>query len=202
MRIMPKKFFVILIILIIFALTCFYFVDFKQITYNNKITYSPESIFITSFSPKLIFPIKPSKELTKKCKVFLPNKQPSVLIDGERYPKHVPLHHNHSINFSCLNKNRNINNKRILLWTSFQGLPIKNDLEDLIFKQNSKDVFDQLRCPVNNCELTLNRSKVQDSAIVLFHLRNEINGWPTFRHPSQRWVRILLLIHTREKRNG
>ena len=122
------------------------------------------------------------------CNVFESKKQSRVLIDGEIYPKHVPLHHNNSINFACLNQSRNIGNKRILLWNSFHGEPLKNDLFKLIHVSKSSEVFDLLRCPVNNCELTLKRSKLNESSLVLFHLRAEIYQWPAYRPENQRWV--------------
>jgi hypothetical protein len=125
------------------------------------------------------------------CNAISPQTQPSVFIDGERYPKHVPWHHNDSINFTCLNENRVIGKKRILLWTTFHGSPLKDDLESLILTKQSSEVFDLLRCPVNNCELTVHKSKLNQSSLVLFHLRNLIHRWPEYRAPDQRWVSIL-----------
>ena len=133
------------------------------------------------------------------CNAILPRMQPSILIDGIRYPKHVPWHHNNSINFSCLNENRVIGKKRILLWTTFHGSPLQNDLESLIFTKKSSEVFDLLRCPVNNCELTLHKSKLNQSSLVLFHLRNLIHRWPEYRAPDQRWVIILYIFNSLEK---
>ena len=106
------------------------------------------------------------------CNAISPQTQPSVLIDGVRYPKHAPWHHNNSINFSCLNENRVIGKKRILLWTTFHGSPLKDDLESLIFTKKSSEVFELLRCPVNNCELTLHKSKLNQSSLVSFEKFN------------------------------
>ena len=133
------------------------------------------------------------------CNAISPRTQPSVLINGERYPKHVPWHHNTSINFSCLNENRVIGKKRILLWTTFHGSPVKDNLESLIFNKKSSEVFDLLRCPVNNCELTIHKSKLNQSSLVLFHLRNIIHRWPEYRAPDQRWVIIFLYFHVLRK---
>jgi hypothetical protein len=133
------------------------------------------------------------------CNAISPRTQPSVLIDGERYPKHVPWHHNTSINFSCLNENRVIGKKRILLRTTFNRSPLKDDLELLIFNKKSSEVFDLLRCPVNNCELTIHKRKLNQSSLVLFHL-NKIHRWPEYRAPDQRWV-IILYIFTFSERD-
>ena len=130
------------------------------------------------------------------CDVFISKQQQKVVIDGKIYPKRTPLYQNNSINFQCLNQNREVGNKQILLWNTHYGPPLKNDLEELILNQNSSYVFDQLRCPVNNCELTVNRSRVNESALVLFHLRNIIDSWPTYRSSNQRWVCIILLFFT------
>lgn len=164
------QYFKILLVLIVFSLTTNYFYSTPR-SIPNK---------ITNFTT---------------CNVFEASRQPSVLIDGERYPKHVPLFLNSSINFQCLiEKNRAVGNRQILLWTAFQGDPLKNDLEQLVYTKDSRDVLDQLRCPVNNCKLTLNRTLANESDLIVFHLRNKIDKWPVYRPPNQRWVSILFHV--------
>ena len=165
---------------IILMLTTFFLISYYNISLNSNSV------------PKI------SRSKTG-CNAILPRMQPSILIDGIRYPKHVPWHHNNSINFSCLNENREIGKKRILLWTTFHGSPVKDDLESLIFTKKSSEVFDLLRCPVNNCELTLHKSKLNQSSLVLFHLRNLIHRWPEYRAPDQRWVIILYIFTSLER---
>ncbi len=134
------------------------------------------------------------QSIKDSCDVFTYNKQPSVMIDGMIYPRHVPLYQNTSINFPCLNRNRtNTKVKRILLWNSLNGAPVKNYLEELIFNHNSRAIFDLLRCPVNNCELTVNRSLANESDFVVFHLVNKINKFPKHKPSNQRWVCFLII---------
>ncbi len=47
------------------------------------------------------------------------------------------------------------------------------------------------KCPVNNCELTFDREKLQNSSMVLFHLRNLIDHYPKFRRLDQHWVHVI-----------
>ncbi len=79
-------------------------------------------IFYYNISLNASVPVSRSKA---GCNAISPQTQPSVLIDGVRYPKHAPWHHNNSINFSCLNENRVIGKKRILLWTTFHANSIR-----------------------------------------------------------------------------
>lgn len=177
---MIQRYFKILLFLTVFSLiTIYYFYHYFILNWSSKKN-SEEFIENTSFTA---------------CNVFIDSRQPSVLIDGERYPKHVPLFLNSSINFQCLNeRNKAFGNRQILLWTAFQGEPMINYLEQLVYTKDSRDVLDQLRCPVNNCKLTLNRTLANESDLIVFHLRSNIDKWPVYRPPNQRWVSILIYV--------
>jgi hypothetical protein len=126
------------------------------------------------------------------CDTFTSQKQFYTLIDGEMYPKVTPMYHNSSINFECLNKNKVVGNKRILIWNS---TPFKNYLEKVVVSNlkkglSSEDIFNELKCPVNNCEVTVNRSMLSQSSMIIFHIRNRIDKFPSYRKKDQRWVNI------------
>lgn len=94
-----------------------------------------------------------------------------VTLDGITYPNIVPLYHNNSINFKCLNSSTST--KIILMWNKFNGLPF------IKYGFGIRQPFFKMNCPVTNCELTNNRSKFKDSDLVLFHLRNKIDYFPS-----------------------
>lgn len=82
-----------------------------------------------------------------------------IKIDGVEYPKSVSLFLNKSIDFQCLNQSTNV--KYILAWTGFFGefTPFTNALK-------SK------HCPVTNCIVTSDRTKLNVSDLVLVHMVN------------------------------
>jgi len=89
------------------------------------------------------------KNHSKKC--FEQNDQYNVTINGETYPKKVPLLYNTSIDFECL-KQQNKDIKIILSWNDHFGLG-----------------FEKKKCPVNNCEFTFDRRLQQYASYVIFH---------------------------------
>ena len=117
----------------------------------------------------------------KKCLVIKPSVvQFRVLLDGKIYPHRVPLYENKSIDLNCLNENiKTI--KTILMWNKFIGRPITNEYE---FGQETP--FQQMKCPVTSCQLTNDTSKLNESSLVLFHLRNRIDRFPSHRPFNQR----------------
>ena len=118
------------------------------------------------------------------CNLFNSNsKQFKVTIDGVQYPKAIALFQNKSINFECLNSQTSPP-KVMLMWNHFH-----------MFVQNKynfgiKSAFETLNCPVTNCELTNDRTRIEESSLVMFHLRNEIDQLPAVRLASQRWVHV------------
>ena len=124
---------------------------------------------------------------TNSCVKY--RKEFSVIIDGQKYPKRIPQYYNKSIDFECLEK-LNTAKKTILLWTNFYGVPLQDSLKQKIIDKPSNEVLKELNCPVTNCILTYDRKKYQESSLVLFHMRNEIDYYPSFKCQNQRWVNL------------
>lgn len=171
-------------ILVVLVLTIIYrTLPRKQ--FDQSLIFVPKNNDEDSY-PTLEFPV---------CDIFTYEKQFHATIDGEEYPKVVPLYHNNSLNFTCLNENRNIGNKRILIWNS---TPFKNLLENVIESNkvdkglSSKEIFEELRCPVTNCDVTVNRSTIEEASLVVFHIRNIVDKFPSYRVPQQRWVCFII----------
>ena len=124
--------------------------------------------------------IKVLKE-SNECLVIRPKAvQFMIKINGIVYPQHVPLYENKSIDFGCLNRNiKSI--KTILLWNKFNGRPLTND-----FEFGYSRPFEQLKCPITSCQLTNDTRKLNESSLVLFHLRNRIDKLPNHRPLNQR----------------
>jgi len=132
----------------------------------------------------------------KVCEIFYKNKsQFYTKINGEMYPKFIPIYENVSINFECLNSIGSLKPKTILFWNKFNGLPFIPDLEKIIRSKNlvTNNVLENFNCPVNTCDVSFDRSKLQQSQMILFHLRNNIDEFPKIRHVNQHWVNRLLL---------
>ena len=115
--------------------------------------------------------------------IFEKDTQYHAIIDGVRYPQSVQLFLNKSINFECLNKSETI--KKILFWNPF-------------FKEKSyyyglgvRKPFITNNCPVSNCELLTNKSRINESDFVLVHMRNGIETPPKYRPANQRWIFVL-----------
>lgn len=108
----------------------------------------------------------------KPCNALDPSKrQFRVTLDGVTYPNIVPLYHNSSLDFKCLNSSSSV--KTILMWNKFKGLPLIN------FGFGVHQPFEKMNCPVTNCELTNDRSRLSDADLVIFHLRNNIDYFPS-----------------------
>ena len=122
---------------------------------------------------------------TSQCAPILINKrQYKIKLNGEVYPKSVQNMYNSSINFDCLNtrSNSTVRKRLILAWNNLFGA------------NYYKNGFRKAGCPVTNCELTSDRSRLNEAELVLCHMR-EINGennLPKTRPKSQRWVFVLL----------
>lgn len=116
-------------------------------------------------------PVVEKLNKTEKCRGFNPNRsQFRVTIDGITYPNIVPLYHNTSIDFACLNSSGKT--KTILMWTKFKGSPLVD------YGFGLSEPFQRMNCPVTNCELTDDRLKLKNADYVLFHLRNNIDFFP------------------------
>ena len=78
-----------------------------------------------------------------KCSPFKKKNQFSIVIDGVKYPKRIPLYENKTINFECLNSSKSI--RTILLWNKFKGTP------NLAYEFGIRRPFEILNCPLYCC---------------------------------------------------
>jgi hypothetical protein len=125
-----------------------------------------------------------STTTTLNCNPILANRtQFTATIDSIRYPSTIPLYHNVSLNFTCLNSNPKI--KTILLWTNIYAEPFDTPVYGIghQFKKN--------HCPVTNCEFTDNKAHLSRSQLVLFHIRNKIYTMPERAFATQRFVHMI-----------
>ena len=110
------------------------------------------------------------------------NTQYSVNIDNAKYPKFVPLHQNTSINFDCLNNSSKT--KIILMWIDWWGG------RDYLSVKNGENQFKVRNCPVTNCKVIDDKTKVNDTDLVVVHgLDFDLESPRPKKRPSnQRWV--------------
>jgi hypothetical protein len=94
---------------------------------------------------------------------------------GDLYPKQLPLYYNNSFNFTCLNNHNK--SYLILFWTKFFG---------------SSMIQSMSKCPVNNCKLTEDKTQLNKSNAIIFHMRDEIGDLPKYRLLDQLWLFFLL----------
>ena len=123
----------------------------------------------------------PNFNSSKKCKPIYENiVQTYIKINGETYPKSVPIILNSSINFECLNSNRL---KTILFW----------EMPDWYKKENLgvREPFIRQNCPVTNCEVTNDASKYNQSDFIVTHMWQDIRKPPSYRLAHQRWIFML-----------
>ena len=130
---------------------------------------------------KKIYTIK----MDESCNVFTNRLNEKYNIDNKWYPSFLPSIYNKSLDLECLNL-KSLKTKTILLWNKFNGIPL------VPISFGIKKPFEQLNCPVTNCELTNDRSRFKDSSFVLFHLRNKIDHFPEGLRPKdQRWIHVI-----------
>lgn len=105
-----------------------------------------------------------------------------VNLDGVKYPQYVPLYFNRSIDFDCLNSNPKV--KLILLWTKFYGD------DSFYYTIGKRDPFVRNNCPVTNCELTNDISRVAEADLVVVNVLDRIDNPMniTNRPANQKWV--------------
>ena len=80
----------------------------------------------------------------------------------------------------------------ILFWTKYfeSETTVGGGSESFTFIQTmAEGMFEKCPQPANRCRLTNNRSLIEQSEAVIFHIR-DLNGnqWPKFRSPEQRWI--------------
>ena len=115
-------------------------------------------------------------ESNKKCSALFPtktNSQYSVQIDNISYPRSVPIHMNKSLDFTCLNKS---GMHTILFWNKPKWWNTDHDFRS---------------CPLSNCNLIFDKTKLNQSDLVLFHLHDRELVIPKRNSEDQRWILAL-----------
>ena len=106
-----------------------------------------------------------------------------IVIEGRTYPQRIPNFMNKSINFECLNT-KSIKKKTILAWNGF--------FINAFYGYEGADSFKRNRCPVTNCELTNDKTRVSEAEYVIVHMRGGIdNNFPKERPSFQQWIFLL-----------
>jgi alpha-1,3-fucosyltransferase len=166
-----KYFLYFIILLIIFCLLYF-------IQTSNKFNLTKYAYFMANEKNEII--------AKRNCNpINHKNVQYNVIIDNKIYPRTIPIYSNASINFECLNQSSVI--KKIFIWNSF--------FKDKTFGYGSLGKikpFIKNNCPVTKCELLNDRNRLNESDLVLVHMRDDpIDDPPKFRPAHQRWVFVL-----------
>ena len=122
----------------------------------------------------------------EKCDIIKNNfTQYYYVFDGVKYPTHVPLYQNLSINFECLNRQSPL--KKIFALNKFYGR------EDFGYGLGKVEPFLRNHCPITNCELTNDFNKLNESDFVLVSLSDKIpDTYKIKRPPKQRWISVII----------
>jgi hypothetical protein len=120
-------------------------------------------------------------EIGKKCEPIKKINKQIYYINDVTYPKLISLHSNKSIDFNCLNQSKNL--KLILFWNKMW-----NVRDDFYFGLGREKPFLENGCPVTKCEITTNKSQINESDLVITHMLADIENPPKFRPSKQRWV--------------
>lgn len=172
-----KKSKCLIILMFLIVTTSFFLYTFGQHEKPYYLVDSPTYVFINN------------DQINNKLTMVVPKCDPynnpkvddfRVLIDGKYYPKIVPMHQKKIFNFTCLNSNAY--KPIFLLWNRFQGLPL-SDIPD--------GQINNINCPVTNCIITKDRSKLNESDYVLFYMRSRIDEFPRVRFSRQKWVYVI-----------
>jgi alpha-1,3-fucosyltransferase len=152
-----------LIILSLFSIIYFTFLMFNS-TFNNE-----RGAFIDFIE-------------TEKNNEFNLNNSAQFQFDG--YPKTDYLYQRKSINFDNLAPMDGKKTKKILYWNRFFGnVDFAYGLGDKVLETN--------KCPITKCEFINDRRRLNESDLVLVHMRDPINQIPSYRSMNQRWVFVL-----------
>lgn len=120
----------------------------------------------------------------QQCDIINKEKSYSVNIGGHVYPQFLLLSQNNSYNFDCINKTGPT--KLILGWNKFYGTP------DLGYGAGKVKPFLQRHCPVSNCEVTSDRSRLNEADYVVVHFSDHFNTIPKARNAKTRWIWMLI----------
>lgn len=141
-----------------------------------------------SIHPKIKYQYESFPYMKKTCQPIKndSSSQYYAKIDDVIYPKSLPLYQNNSVNFACLNSNKRM--KTILLWNTY----FANNFSE--YGLGKIEPFKKMSCPVVNCELTMDRSRLNDSDYVVVHMmpnRDPFDPIPAYRPLKQRWIFLL-----------
>ena len=172
-----------LFVFVIYATSMNKFSSIKGLEYNQAIIQGKHVLgnkVVIKDQPKAVVDI-PTKF---GCNPIKENHEwnPFVTLEGVKYPKLVPSFLNESINFDCLNQYGMNQVKRMLLW---------NNHDDYYrYGFGVKQPFITGRCPVVNCEITNDKSRVSSVDVVVVYLNQELNtrNLPPSRSSSVRWI--------------
>lgn len=125
------------------------------------------------------------QEPFEKCVPINPDaKQFYALINNVKYPKIIPSFFNSSINFDCLNENSNT--KIILLWNSLEFW------ENYKYGLGRIHPFITSKCPAVNCEITNDKSRLNESDLVLVSLEQNSLNLPKYKnYEKTKWTFFL-----------
>ena len=164
------KYFLILLIISI---------SFVFLSYYYK---SSTASILKAFQNSLIY-FKKENNVSNICNPIKHSvDQFKITLDGATYPQLKKLTRNKSINFKCLNQAKT---KLILFWNPFFSS------QDYYFGLGEKTPFIKNNCPVVNCETTADKSRLNESHVVITHMRNSIENLPKYRPVNQRWIFFL-----------
>jgi hypothetical protein len=123
------------------------------------------------------------------CNVIYTNhSQHYHVFDGVQYPQYIPLYQNKSINFKCLNLKSKSNLKTILALNKFYGK------ENFAYGLGKVEPFVRNHCPIVNCELTNDVSKLNQSDFLLVSLTDKFDedNLRLTRQRNKRYVSVIL----------
>ena len=118
-----------------------------------------------------------------KCSVINKNfKQYYAYFDGIRYPRSMFLFKNYSFDFNFINKSSPM--KKILYWNTFFG-----DMS-YGFGLGKVQPFNKMNCPGTNCEAISDKNRLNESDVVLVHMRDTFE-MPQYRKKNQKWIFVI-----------
>ncbi|CAF0794199.1 unnamed protein product [Brachionus calyciflorus] len=150
--------------------------------------------FVVALSFIYILNYATLKTSISKCLPLIKNSEQFYAeINGQKYPKIIPSFFNASINFDCLNSNLN-KPKLILLWNEY------GPWVDWKYGLGKYEPFQKRKCPVYNCEITKDKTRLDESDLVLVHMRGDYSKLPLKRSYKTRMVFLITEspIHSKE----
>jgi hypothetical protein len=180
-RTLKRTFSKVFAFLILTALVVTYFFDvyFNSYGISEKIK---NSFLITDIEK---FTSRPSNYSNSSCQIVNTSvEHETFIIDGVQYPHRVPLYLNRSLDYDCM-RVKNTRPKVILFWTTWFGSETYN------YGLGKSEPFTKNGCPIDNCEITADKSRLGESDLVVVHLRDVIQTIPANIPPGQRWLFFL-----------